>query len=142
MSEQIEAQENKDLSLDEAFFEYLRQDLFTARDLFINLRDNVLDAVEKSDGEYIKVQAAFTIGKMHAVLSQLLDVIPYAFEKRGIQDNSIRDYIINAIKALAKAYTDIVIANRPLSDIRDQLQQAYEDLDDMLTKSIKRLVEA
>ena len=142
MSEQTEAQENKDISLDEAFFEYLRQDLFTARDLFINLRDNVLGAVEKPDGEYMKVQTAFTIGKMYAVLSQLLDVIPYAFEKRGIQDNSIRDYVINAIKALAKAYTDIVVFNRPLSDIRDQLQQTYEDLDDMLTKSIKRLVEA
>jgi hypothetical protein len=113
------------------------------RDLFINLRDNVLGAIEKPDvDEYIRVQTAFTVGKMYAVLSQLLDVIPYAFEKRGIQDNSIRDYIVNAIKALAKAYVDVVIANRPLSDIRDELQQAYEDLDDVLTKSIKRLVEA
>jgi len=141
-SEEVEAQ-NGDLNLDEAFFEYLGYDVTSLRELFINARENALGAITHLDGdEYLKVQTAFTVGKMHATLLLLLEVIPYAFEKRGIQDSEYRHQIVDAIKALAKAYVDIVITKRYIGDVRNDLQRAYEDLDEALVKAIRRLVEA
>jgi hypothetical protein len=138
-SEQVEAQENMSPSPDEGFFEYLRQKTLVARDLILYERDDLLSEIAHVDGdEYLKVQAAFEVGKIYAVLIQLVDVIPLAFEDKKVNDNSYRDYTINALKALAKAYVDLR-SNKYIGDVRDDLRKIFEDLDDMLTKAIMTL---
>jgi hypothetical protein len=140
MSEQVEVQEN--ISPEGTFFEYLRDRLSIARDLTIYERDDLLSQIAHIDGdEYLKVQTAFIVGKMYAVLTQLVDVIPLAFDDKKVNDNSYRDYIINAIEALAKAYVDLK-SNKYIGDVRNYLQEVFEDLDDMLTKAIMILARA
>jgi hypothetical protein len=139
MSEQIEVQEN---SPEGTFFEYLRDRLSIARDLTIYERDDLLSQVAHTDGdEYLKVQTAFEIGRIYAVLAQLVDVIPLAFNDKKVNDNSYRDYIINAIEALAKAYVDLK-SNKYIGDVRNDLQKVFEDIDDMLTKAVMILARA
>ena len=140
MSEQVEVQEN--ISPEGTFFEYLRDRLSIARDLTIYERDDLLSQIAHIDGdEYLKVQTAFVVGKIYAVLTQLVDVIPLAFTDKKVNDNSYRDYIINAIEALAKAYVDLK-SNKYIGDVKEDLQKAFEDLDDMLTKAVMMLARA
>jgi hypothetical protein len=140
MSEQVEVQEN--ISPEGTFFEYLRDRLSIARDLSIYERDDLLSQIAHIDGdEYLKVQTAFVVGKIYAVLAQLTDVIPLAFSDKKVNDNSYRDYIINAIEALAKAYVDLK-SNKYIGDVRNYLQETFEDLDDMLTKAVMGLARA
>ncbi len=87
------------------------------------------------------MQTAFVVGKIYAVLAQLTDVIPLAFSDKKVNDNSYRDYIINAIEALAKAYVDLK-SNRYIGDVRNYLQEVFEDLDDILTKAVMILARA
>jgi hypothetical protein len=139
MSEQVEAQEN--ISPEGTFFEYLRDRLSIARDLSIYERDDLLSQIAHIDDEYQKVQTAFIVGKIYAVLAQLTDVIPLAFTDKKVNDNSYRDYIIKAIEALAKAYVDLK-SNKYIGDVRNYLQEVFEDLDDMLTKAVMMLARA
>jgi hypothetical protein len=136
MSEQIEAQENKGLSLDEAFFEYMKKDIYVTRDLFLDIKDTLLNELTKLDDDNEKIQIAFIIGKIHADLLQLVDVVHYVIDKLGIQDNNYRYYVVNTVKALAKAYLDIAVYKKPLSDVKYDLQRAFDDIDDVLSKII------
>jgi hypothetical protein len=143
MSEtQVEVQENKDLSLDEAFFEYLKQDIHATLGLFFTMKDNVLDKIARLNAdEDLKVLTAFIIGRIQTNLLQLVDAVSYVFEKLGIQDNNYRYYVVNAVEALAKAYVDIM-SKKPLNDVKNDLEAVLDELDNALSKAIVKLTEA
>jgi len=137
MTESQVSQENKGLSLDEAFFEYLRRNEYVARDLFLNIKDDMLLELAKLDSDNMeKTQIAFIVGKIHADLLQLVDIELYVIKKLGLQDNNYRYHITNTIKALAKAYLDIVVFKKPLNDVKYDLQRTFDDLDDIVSKII------
>ena len=141
MSEtQVEVHENKDLS--ETFFEYLSQDIHATLGLFFDMKDNILDKIARLNAdEDLKVTTAFIIGRIQTNLSQLVDAVSYAFERRGIQDNNYRYYVVNAVEALAKAYVDIM-SKKPLNDVKNDLEAVLDELDKALSKAIVKLVEA
>jgi len=143
MSEQIEVQkvENKDLS--EAFFEYLNQDIHTTLGLFFDIKDNVLDKIARLNlDEDLKISTAFIIGRLQTNLLQLVDAVSYAFKKRRIEDNNLREYVVNAVMALAKAYVDIFVSKKPLNDVKNDLERVLDELDNTLSKAIVKLSEA
>jgi len=143
MSEQIEVQkvENKDLS--EAFFEYLNQDIHATLGLFFDIKDNVLDKIARLNlDEDLKISTAFIIGRLQTNLLQLVDAVSYAFKKRRIEDNNLREYVVNAVIALAKAYVDIFVSKKPLNDVKNDLERALDELDNTLSKAIVKLSEA
>jgi len=143
MSEQIEVQkvENKDLS--EAFFEYLNQDIHTTLGLFFDIKDNVLDKIARLNlDEDLKISTAFIIGRLQTNLLQLVDAVSYAFKKRRIEDNNLREYVVNAVIALAKAYVDIFVSKKPLNDVKNDLERVLDELDNTLSKAIVKLSEA
>ena len=141
--EKIGEKENngeKEISPEEAFFNYLKIRRATLRHIFTDLIDDFDFAIfnSESDDNLEKIETAFYLGKIKEIIDLFDVAIDLNKDYINKDPSKFYDNLINALKNLVKAYVNLENGTE-INKIKDDLEEIYRSLDDIIVEYMRDL---